>query len=317
MSFDLTFNGRLSIPLIVAPMFLVSSPELALAACSRGVIGSFPAHSTRTREMFQDWLQRMDNGFEIMERQGFTPAPYAVNLVVHKTNARYQGDLDLCIEHKVPVILTSKGAPKNVFEKIHDYGGVVFHDVASKRHAEKAIEAGADAIIAVCGGAGGHTGTINPFALVNEIREVTDKPIIVSGSLNTGRDILAAQAMGANMAYMGTRFIATPESLVEDSYRQMLIKSSAKDIFYTEALDGFPSNWLAPSLINSGIDLEQLAAGDAQTPIDAHALKARYKTIWSAGQGVGMIKKIMPAAKVCDQLVAEYEEAKACLRELI
>ena len=310
MNLDLTFGGRLRAPLIVAPMFLVSSPELTLAACSRGIMGSFPSHSTRTVEVFEEWLQQVEKGLAEMEEQGLNPAPFAVNLVVNETNPRYAGDLELCVQHKVPVVLTSKGAPVDVFQKIHDYGGLAFHDVASKRHAEKAAEAGADAIIAVCGGAGGHTGTVNPFALVNEIREVTDKPIILSGALNTGRDIVAAQAMGADLAYMGTRFIATPESLAVEGHKQMLVDSSAKDVFYTEALDGFPANWLAPSLINSGIDIVQLGRAKIGDAIDAHAVKAKYKSIWSAGQGVGQVKAITPAAEICDQLIEEYQVAR-------
>ena len=185
MTVDLTFGGRMRIPLIVAPMFLVSSPEMALAACSRGIMGSFPAHSTRTRDVFGDWLVQMSEGTTAMRERGLEPAPYAVNLVVHRTNERYEGDLQLCIDHKVSVILTSKGAPEDVFKTIHDYGGIAFHDIASRRHAEKALEAGADGLIAVCGGAGGHCGTVNPFALVNEVRQITDKPIILSGCLST------------------------------------------------------------------------------------------------------------------------------------
>ena len=289
MSIDLTFGGRMRIPMIVAPMFLVSSPELALAACSRGVIGSFPAHSTRTREKFAEWLVQMDEGMARMEAEGVNPAPYAVNLVVHPTNERCQGDLALCIEHKVRIVLTSKGAPTDVFEKIHAYGGIAFHDVASARHAEKALDAGADGIIAVCSGAGGHTGQVNPFALVNEIRQLTDKPIILSGAMSTGRDVVAARAMGADMAYLGTRFIACPESLAPEAYRDEVIECTAKDVLYTTALDGFPANFLVPSLLKAGLNLDDLADIRPGEVIDAHAAKARYKDIWSSGHGVGMV----------------------------
>jgi len=229
MTLDLTFGGRLRIPLIAAPMFLVSSPEMALAACSRGVMGSFPAHSTRTREVFAGWLDQMTRGMQELRDQGIEPAPYAVNLVVHRTNERYPGDLELCIQHEVSVILTSKGGPEDVFRQIHDYGGVAFHDIASRRHAEKALEAGADGLTAVCGGAGGHCGTLNPFALLNEVREITDKPIVLAGSLSTGRDIVAALAMGADLAYMGTRFIPVRESLASEDYRSALFGATAKD----------------------------------------------------------------------------------------
>lgn len=306
MSLDLSFGGRLRLPLIVAPMFLISSPEMALAACSRGVMGSFPAHSTRTRDVFSDWLDQMESGLEEMD----DPAPWAVNLVVHPTNKRMEGDLELCIKHRVPVILTSKGAPDDVFGHIHEYGGVIFHDVASARHAEKAAEAGADGLVVVCGGAGGHTGTINPFALVNEIRQVTDKPLVLSGGMSTGRDILAAQALGASLVYMGTRFIAAPESLAPDDCRQSMFEASAKDIFFSAALDGAPANWLAPSLVAAGIDLDELATTKPGKIVDAEATRTRYSKIWSAGHGVGMVTHAQPTAEICDQLIAEYAAAK-------
>ena len=306
MSLELTFNGRLRIPLIVAPMFLVSNPAMALAACSRGVIGSFPAHSTRTRDIFAEWLLEMEEGLAQMDN----PAPYAVNLVVHPTNERYPGDLELCIKHKVPVILTSKGAPEDAFEKIHDYGGVAFHDIASARHAEKAAAAGADALIAVCSGAGGHTGTINPFALLNEVREVTDKPIILSGAMSTGQDLLAAQAMGASLGYFGTRFMATKECLTDSHAQQMMIDSTAKDILFSAALDGAPANWLKPSLIEAGLNPDEISAYAPGKRVENAAAKARYSKIKSAGQGVGMVQSVETTAELCDQITAEYHAAK-------
>ena len=309
MPLDLTFGGRLRVPLIVAPMFLVSSPEMALAACSRGVMGSFPAHSTRTREVFAEWLRQMSEGIAELDSRGVRPAPFAVNLVVHPTNARYEGDLELCIRHEVSVILTSKGAPHDVFEKIHDYGGVAFHDIASARHAEKAVAAGADGLIAVCGGAGGHCGTVNPFALLNEVRQITDKPIVLAGSLSTGRDIVAARAMGADMAYMGTRFIAAKESLAPAEYRSALIEASAKDVFYTTALDGFPTNFLAPSLLEAGLDLRALASTPPGEKVERPEARGRYKRIWSAGQGAGMVTESVPTAELCDEIIAQYEVA--------
>lgn len=311
MSIDFTFNGRLKVPLIVAPMFLVSNPPMALAACSRGVMGSFPAHSTRTRDIFADWLVEMDQGLAQMDN----PAPYAVNLVVHPTNERYPGDLELCIKHKVPVILTSKGAPDDVFKRIHDYGGVAFHDIASARHAEKAAEAGADALIAVCAGAGGHTGTINPFALLNEVREVTDKPIILSGAMSTGQDIMAAQAMGASLAYFGTRFIATQECLSDEYTQQMMIDCSAKDVFFSAALDGAPANWLRPSLINEGLNPDEIGAYAPGKRVENQAAKARYSKIKSAGHGVGMIKSVETTGALCDQIIAEYAAARTTFSE--
>ena len=311
MSLDFTFGGTVKAPMIVAPMFLVSSPEMTVAACSRGIIGSFPSHSTRTVEIFEEWLQKVESGLQALRDQGQTTAPYAVNLVVNETNARFEGDLALCIKYKVPLILTSKGLVEDVFTKIHDYGGLAFHDVAFKRHAEKASASGADGIIAVCSGAGGHCGQVNPFALVNEIKEVTDKPIILSGALNTGQDLLSAQAMGAEMGYLGTRFIAAKESLAVDGHKQMLVDSSARDVLYTEALDGFPANWLAPSLVASGIDPKTLGRKGDGDKIDAKAVQAKYKSIWSAGQGVGYIKSVQPTAEICDEIIAQYHEARA------
>ncbi len=310
MTVDLTFGGRMRIPLIVAPMFLVSSPEMALAACSRGVMGSFPAHSTRTRDVFADWLVQMSEGMSALRERGIEPAPYAVNLVVHRTNQRYEGDLQLCIDHKVSVILTSKGAPEDVFRTIHGYGGIAFHDIASRRHAEKALEAGADGLIAVCGGAGGHCGTVNPFALVNEVRQITDKPIILSGCLSTGRDIVAAQAMGADMAYMGTRFIAAEESLANDEYRKVLIDSTAKDVLFTTALDGLPANFLAPSIEAAGLDLEQVKAMPPGEVLDRSQSRGRYKKIFSAGQGVGMVSESRATIDICDEIIEQYEQAR-------
>ncbi len=310
MKLPFDFADRLCIPLIVAPMFLVSCPALAIAACRAGVIGSFPAHSTRTREIFADWLLETETALAELEAAGKTPAPYAVNLVVHNSNLRMRGDLDLCIKHRVPIILTSKGAPNDVFDEIHAYGGLAFHDVASQRHAEKALAAGADALIAVCGGAGGHTGTINPFALVNEIREITDKPIILAGAMTTGQDILAAEAMGAALVYMGTRFIATEESLAPTAYREALINGKANDVYFTAALDGAPANFLTPSLIAAGVDMQKLAITPPGEIISAQKMKGRYMGIWSAGHGVGAIREVVSASSLCAQIIAEYDAAK-------
>ncbi len=312
MAIPFDFSDRLALPLIVAPMFLVSNPQMTIAACRAGVMGSYPAHSTRTREVFEAWLIETEQALAAAEDAGETPAPFAVNLVVHSSNARMEGDLELVIKHKVPVVLTSKGAPDDVFRQIHDYGGVAFHDVASARHAEKAVEAGADALIAVAGGAGGHCGTINPFALVSEIRQVTDKPIILAGGLTNGRDVLAAEALGASMVYMGTRFIATEESLAPDAYRDSLIEGKATDIFLSAALDGAPANWYAPSLVKAGIDLDELAVTRPGKIVTTDGQsKQRYKGIWSAGHGIGATKAVVPVAQLCADLINEYRTAKA------
>ncbi len=315
MTVPFDFADRLKLPLIVAPMFLVSNPKMAIAACRAGAIGSYPAHSTRTREVFEEWLVETQDALAAAEEAGEQPAPYAVNLVVHSSNARMEGDLELVIQHEVPIVLTSKGAPDDVFKQIHDYGGVAFHDVASARHAEKAVEAGADALIAVAGGAGGHCGTINPFALISEIKQVTDKPIILAGGLTNGQDLLAAETMGAAMSYMGTRFIATEESLAPAAYCEALIEGKATDIFLSAALDGAPANWYAPSLVKAGIDLEELAVTRPGKIVTSDGQsKQRYKGIWSAGHGIGATREVVPVQSLCEQLISEYQQARADLK---
>ena len=316
MTIPFDFADRLKMPLIVAPMFLVSNPVMTIAACRAGVIGSYPAHATRTREVFAEWLVETESALQAAEDAGEQPAPYAVNLVVHSSNARLEGDLELVLKHKVPIVLTSKGAPDDVFKQIHDYGGITFHDVASARHAEKAVEAGADALIAVAGGAGGHCGTINPFALVGEIKQVTDKPIILAGGLTCGQDVLAAEAMGASMTYMGTRFIATEESLAPDAYSAALIEGKATDIFFSAALDGAPANWYAPSLVNAGIDLDELATTRPGKIVTSDGQsKQRYKGIWSAGHGIGATQDVVPVKDLCEQLINEYTQARSAFQK--
>ncbi len=312
---DLTFDGRLRLPVIAAPMFLVSSPAMTIASCASGVMGSFPAHSTRGRDAFEEWLDEIETGLTELEARGQRPAPYAVNLVVHPSNSRYEGDLELCVERQVAVVLTSKGAPEEAFCEIHRYGGIAFHDVASPRHAEKALEAGADGLIAVCGGAGGHTGTINPFALVTELRAMTDCPIIVAGGITHGRSILAAQAMGGDLAYIGTHFIAADESRAPEAYRQTIYECASTDVFLSAALDGAPANWLVPSLEAAGIDIDELAVtrpGEIVTS-SGEKVSKRYNGVWSAGHGVGATTASRPMVDIVDQLADEYEAARRSL----
>ena len=316
---DLSFDGRLRIPVIAAPMFLVSSPAMTLGSCKAGIVGSFPAHSTRSREIFGEWLDEIEEGMAAMEAAGERPAPYAVNLVVHQSNARYEGDLELCKERRVKVVLTSKGAPEEAFQEIHDWGGIAFHDVASPRHAEKALAAGADGLIAVCGGAGGHCGTINPFALVTEIRAMTDAPLIVAGGINHGRSILAAQAMGGDLAYVGTHLIASEESRANDDYREHLIAASSKDIFLSAALDGAPANWIIPSLERAGIDIDELAVTRPGKIVTSSGEKVqkRYNGVWSAGHGVGATTSSRPIGEIVDELAEQYAEAQSAMSGLI
>jgi len=303
--------SQLEIPVIVAPMFLVSNPEMTVAACSEGIMGSFPAHGTRSREVFEDWLIRTRDGVQRLRDQGVRPAPFAVNLVVHASNPRMEGDLELCIKYRVPVVLSSKGAPGDAVKRIHDYGGVVIHDVANQRHAEKALESGVDGVIAVAGGAGGHTGTINPFALMNEIRRIHSGIVVLAGGMTTGRDVLAAQAMGADLAYLGTRFIATRESDAAEGQKQMIVASKATDIFFSASIDGAPANWMTPSLIAAGVDLDVLRTTLPGKIISSHESKKRWKDIWTAGHGVGNIDDIPTTVELCRRLKAEYRTAKA------
>jgi nitronate monooxygenase len=305
--------NQLEIPLIVAPMFLVSTPAMTLAACSEGLMGSFPAHSARTSEIFEKWLIETIEGLERLRGGASTNkiAPFAVNLVVHPSNARMADDLEKCIKYRVPVVLTSKGAPTDVISRIHDYGGLVLHDVASKRHAEKALEAGVDGVVAVAGGAGGHTGTINPFALLNELRRIHCGPIALAGGMTTGRDVLAAQVMGAEFAYMGTRFIATIESAAPEDHKRMIVASNATDVFFSASIDGAPANWLTKSLLAAGVDLDVLRTTLPGKIVTAADTRKRWKDIWTAGHGVGNIEDIPSTAELCRQLKAEYRAATA------
>lgn len=303
---NLRDNTRL--PLIAAPMFLVSGPELVINTCRAGVIGTFPALNQRSSDDFEAWLRQVSEAVDPA-----TMAPWGVNLIVHRTNPRLQPDLELCVKYKVPLIITSLGAVPDVVDAVHSYGGKVFHDVIKLRHAQKAAEAGVDGLIAVSAGAGGHAGTLSPFALVGEIRQFYAGNIILAGSLSTGGDLAAAIAMGADFGYMGTRFINTAESLAAPTYKNMINDCSADDIVYTDKISGVNANFLVPSLATAGVDLEKMAAGeesfaselDADKEMDAKA----WKDIWSAGHGVGNIHDSPPVAGLIDQLSSEFDSA--------
>ncbi|WP_306578640.1 nitronate monooxygenase family protein [Pseudomonas sp.] len=310
MSLPASLEQRLRLPVVAAPMFLISNPQLVLACCANGVVGSFPALNQRDSAGFKAWLEEIEAGLAQMQ----APAPYAVNLIVHPTNPRLQADLALCVEHRVPIVITSLGAVKEVVDAVHSYGGLVFHDVTTRRHAEKAAEAGVDGLIAVAAGAGGHAGTWSPFALAAEIRQFFDKTLLLAGCLNHGHEILAAQLLGADLAYMGTRFIATTESQAQDAYKQMLLDAHAADIIHTPAVSGIPASFLRPSLEQAGYDMNALKGGHEPgklKPIDDEA-KA-WKTVWSAGQGVGEIHDLPNASALIERLHNEYGEAlKRC-----
>ncbi|WP_071873391.1 NAD(P)H-dependent flavin oxidoreductase [Atopomonas hussainii] len=305
--------NNLRLPLIAAPMFLVSNPNLVLGCCRAGIVGSFPALNQRTSEGFEQWLEEIQAGLKASQ----CTTPYAVNLIVHHSNPRLQADLELCVKHKVPLIITSLGAVKEVVDAVHSYGGLVFHDVTNKRHAKKAAEAGVDGLICVSGGAGGHAGTLNPFALVNEVREFFDKTVLLAGCLNHGHDILAAQAMGADLAYAGTRFIATQENGASAEYQQMLLDAQSGDIIHTPAVSGVPASFMRQSLEKAGYDIAKLNDkgdvnyGEKLKPVDDEA-KA-WKTVWSAGQGVSGIHDIPSVADLVQRMEDEYRAARARL----
>jgi nitronate monooxygenase len=301
----------LSIPVVAAPMFLISGPKLVTACCKNGIIGTFPALNQRSSEGFEEWLIEIKNELAQFEQEtGKKAAPFGVNLIVHHSNPRLQADLALCVKHEVPLIITSLGAVSELVDTVHSYGGMVFHDVIKYRHAQKAAEAGVDGLILVAAGAGGHAGTINPMTLVAEVRSFFDKTILLSGCISTGRDIASALQMGADLAYAGTRFINTTESSASDDYRKMIIDSNATDIVYTAAVSGVPANFLGASLEAMGITEEMWAIKkkiNFGEELDAAKAEAKaWKTIWSAGQGVSTIHDVLPVAELATRMKAEF-----------
>ena len=307
MSLPALLEQRLRLPVVAAPMFLVSNPQLVLACCNSGIVGSFPALNQRDSSGFKDWLDEIEAGLDA------NAAPYAVNLIVHGSNPRLQADLAICVEQRVPIVITSLGAVKEVVDAVHSYGGLVFHDVTTRRHAEKAAEAGVDGLIAVAAGAGGHAGTWNPFALIAEIRQFFDKTLLLAGCLNQGREVLAAQLLGADLAYLGTRLIATQENAASAAYKQMILDAKAADIIHTPAVSGVPASFMRQSLELAGYDLKQLQNkgevnyGEKLKPMDEEA-KA-WKTVWSAGQGVGNIRDLPSVEQLIARLDNEYRAA--------
>jgi nitronate monooxygenase len=301
------FRGRLSIPAVAAPLFLVSNPDLVVEACRAGIVGTFPALNQRSSEAYEAWLVEITERLARIERDtGRLCSPYGVNLIVHKSNPRLQADLALSIKHKVPLIITSLGAVKELVGAVQGYGGLVFHDVINMRHARKAAEAGVDGLIAVCAGAGGHAGLLSPFALIPEIRQFFPKTILLSGVLSTGRHVAAARMLGADLAYLGTRFIATRESMAQPAFKEMIVSTRAEDIVYTAAISGVHGNFLRPSIDAAGAPID-VAATTKQLDLD-HETRA-WKNVWSAGQGVGSIDDIPTTAELCARLTHEYREA--------
>ncbi len=308
-------RGRLTLPVIGAPLFIVSNPKLVIAQCTAGIVGAFPALNARPAEALEDWFAEIDEGLAAWEaaHPGRRAAPYAVNQIVHRSNARLERDLALCVKHRVPIVITSLGARAEVNQAVHSYGGVVLHDVINDAFARKAVEKGADGLIAVAAGAGGHAGTLSPFALVQEIRAWFAGPLALSGAIASGGAVLAAQAMGADLAYIGSAFIATAEANASAAYQQAIVEANAADIVYSSLFTGVHGNYLRASIAAAGLDPENLAGGDP-TRMDFHegATKA-WKDIWGAGQGVGAVQEVVPAAALIARLKSEYAAAKARL----
>ncbi|CAM4121766.1 NAD(P)H-dependent flavin oxidoreductase [Zobellia nedashkovskayae] len=311
MSTKPSFINELALPVIAAPMFLISGPKLVVECCKNGIVGTFPALNQRTSEGFEEWLIEIKTELDKFEKEtGKKAAPFGVNLIVHPTNPRLEADVKLCIKHKVPLVITSLGAVSMVVDAIHSYGGLVFHDIIKKRHAEKAQEAGVDGLILVAAGAGGHAGTINPMTLVAEIKKFFHKTIILSGCISTGRDIASALQMGADLAYMGTRFINTDESKASTEYKKMIIDAGANDVVYTASISGVHANFLGASLKAAGIteeDLKKDTKIDFGKELDTEA-KA-WKTIWSAGQGSALIENTLSVADLISDLKTEFKSA--------
>ncbi|MFC0449953.1 NAD(P)H-dependent flavin oxidoreductase [Rhodococcus jostii] len=319
MSLPVSLSRGLRLPVIASPMFIVSGPELVVAQSTSGVVGSIPSLNARPQAVLADWLAQI--GDDLAAHDAAHPdhpsAPYAVNLVVHRSNDRLDSDLDTIVRHRVPIVITSLGARPEVNDAIHSYGGVVLHDVINNAFAHKAVEKNADGLIAVATGAGGHAGTQSPFALLQEIREWFDGPLVLSGAISHGRAILAAQAAGADLAYIGSTFIATDEANADIAYKQMIVDSTASDIVYSNLFTGIHGNYLRPSILAAGLDPDNLPSSDPtamnfaeKSQVSIVSESKPWRDIWGAGQGIGAVNSIQPTAAVVDRLVDEYAEAR-------
>lgn len=308
-------RNRLALPVIGSPMFIVSGPELVIAQCCSGIVGAFPALNARPQEALEDWISQIRDGLRDYQASvpDATVAPFAINLIVHQSNSRLEADLAVCERQKVPIVITSLRPPDAVVDRVHAYGGIALHDVTTVRHARKAIDAGVDGLILVCAGAGGHAGTLSPFALVSEIRHFHDGLLVLAGAITSGRDILAAQVLGCDLAYMGTRFIATEEAQATQRYKQMIVNASSADIVYTPYFSGVNGNYLKPSIVAAGLDPDSLGRRDAPSMDydNRHNRPKAWKDIWSAGQGAGNIYDISPARDLIHRLRLEYDAARS------
>ncbi|RPI16339.1 MAG: nitronate monooxygenase [Lysobacterales bacterium] len=315
MPIPANFRNRLSLPVIGAPMFIASTPDLVIEQCKAGIVGSFPALNARPQAKLDEWLTRIREELAAYAaaNPGVPVAPYAVNQIAHVSNDRLAQDMETCVRHQVPLIITSLRPPREIVEAAHSYGGLVFHDVISVRHARKAAEQGVDGIIAVCAGAGGHAGMASPFALVREIRQFFGGTIVLSGAMSSGADVLAALALGADMAYIGTRFLATREANVLDEYKQMIVDSTSDDIVYTSLFTGVKGNYLKKSVAAAGLDGDNLPEADKSKMnfgSGGNMEKKAWRDIWSAGQGAGNIHEVLPTRELVARMVREYDDAR-------
>ena len=314
MALPAVLNG-LRLPAVAAPLFIISHPPLVMAQCKAGVVGAFPALNARPKEQLDEWLTEITEGLAAhdAENPDHPAAPFAVNQIVHRSNDRLEHDLAACVKHKVPIVITSLGAVEEVNQAVHSYGGIVLHDIIHDRHARKAIDKGADGLIAVAAGAGGHAGTLSPFALVQEIRQWFDGPLLLSGAIANGGAVLAAEAMGADLAYIGSPFIATHEARAPDAYKEMIVKSHAADIVYSNLFTGVHGNYLKGSIVQAGMDPDNLPEADPSKMNFASADAKAWRDIWGSGQGVGAVREITGAGALVERLAGEYAAAKARL----
>ncbi|TWH02678.1 nitronate monooxygenase [Nocardioides sp. J9] len=321
MSLPTLLEGRLSVPVVASPLFICSGPELVVAQCKAGVVGSFPALNARPASLLDDWLDQIEEELAAYQRThpDAVVAPYAVNQIVHRSNDRLEEDMARIVEHRVPIVITSLGARPEINDAVHSYGGLVLHDVIDDRFARKAVEKGADGLIAVAAGAGGHAGTLSPFALVQEIRRWFDGPLLLSGAIAHGSSVLAAQAAGADLAYVGSAFLATDEANARPEYKQMIVESTAADIVYSNLFTGVHGNYLRGSIAAAGLDPDDLPVSDPSTmdwgsggTTDAKA----WKDIWGCGQGIGAVDRTVPVAQLVERLAREYDEAAGRLAML-
>ena len=304
---------QLALPAVAAPMFIVSNPDLVVAECMAGVIGSFPALNAREPDSLDEWLTEIKERTGKARAAGNCVAPYAVNLIVHRNNDRLEKDLDTVVQHRVPIVITSVGKPGDIVHAVHSYGGLIFHDVTNIRHAKKALESGVDGLILVCAGAGGHAGVLSPFALVPEVRSFFDGPLMLSGCISDGRSVYSARALGADLAYLGTRFITTDEANAVPDYKDMILKSAAADITYTPEFSGIPASYLTMSIMAAGLDPTQVALPGARVDKEFRGAGEKPKawsTIWSAGQGCGSVNDVLSTADLVARLKGEYDSAR-------